>query len=574
MKLSQIIEGLGAVRLAGPAPETVQVGSVSADSRAVAPGTLFVAVRGARHDGHAFLAEAAAAGAAAALVEAPPAVLPPELPVWQVPSSRRALGLACARIQGSPAEALELVGVTGTNGKTTVTHLVEAVARAAGRPTGRIGTLGAAVGGGCEPLAHTTPGPEVLHPLLAKARAAGLEAVVMEVSSHALAQDRVAGLSFDVAAFTHLSRDHLDYHRTLEDYYQAKRRLFFEHLRQNGTAVVHIAGDYGRRLARELSEAGRTVVAVTAAPDGGPRVAGVRHTVRAEAVHLRLSGTRAVLHLAGGPVELASPLVGAFNLENLILAAAVAEALGVPPEAVAEAFRHVPGPPGRLERVSDPAGRFVFVDYAHTDDALRRVIQTLRALTPADRRIVVVFGCGGDRDRGKRPLMGRAAAAADHVVVTSDNPRSEAPEAIIEEILPGLAGASHTVEPDRAAAIADAVGLARPGDVVLLAGKGHEAVQIVGEEAHPFDDRVVAAEALRRVSPGTQVWGRGGGAQAASGRTGPGTQGASAEAASRPQAAAARPSPAPGSAVEEEAGAPGAAGDRATGPSEGGRRRG
>jgi UDP-N-acetylmuramoyl-L-alanyl-D-glutamate--2,6-diaminopimelate ligase len=493
MKLSSVIQGTGARGDTGGDPEIV---SVTADSRAVGPGVLFVAIAGARADGHDFAAEAARRGAAAIVAERSVPAAP--APLLLAPSSRRALALAAANLAGRPGDALKLAGVTGTNGKTTVTYLVEACLREAGIPAGVLGTVTHRWPGVERAAAHTTPDATFIQTVLAEMCAAGTRAVVMEVSSHALDQERVAGLRFAAAGFTNLTRDHLDYHGDMERYFAAKRRLFAEHLAPGGTAVVNARDPWGARLAAELGPGRRVWRYGVRAEDD----------LRAQDTRTGLAGISAMLSTPTGPLALRSPLVGAHNVENLLCAAGLALALGVELAAVGRALAVSPGAPGRLERV-DGRGVTLFVDYAHTDDALVRALEALRAAGP--RRLLCVFGCGGDRDRGKRPLMGRAAAAADLAIVTSDNPRTEDPGAIIAEIVPGLESAGRarltppaardgasgfTVEPDRRAAIALAIACAREGDAVLVAGKGHENHQIVGTEKRPFSDRDEARRAL------------------------------------------------------------------------------
>ena len=494
MRLSSVIEGTGASL--GHAPDA-EVSLVTADSRKVKPGALFVAVPGTRADGAAFAPAAARSGAVAVLseraVECPPASL------LLVPSARRALALAAANLHGRPGDRLALCGVTGTKGKTTVTYLVEACAAAAGVPCGVIGTVNVRLPGRTLPASHTTPDAAELQEILAAMVEAGARVGVLEVSSHALDQERVAGLSFRAAAFTNLGRDHLDYHPDVASYFAAKRRLFTERLAPDGIAVVNAADAHGARLAALLREAGRTVWSL-----GVPGA-----DIAARDVSSGLSGIRAVLGTPRGDVKVASPLVGAHNLENLMTAAGLALALGLPPAAVSAGLSTSRGAPGRLERI-DGRGVSAFVDYAHTPDSLSAACTAIRALSP--RRLLVVFGCGGDRDRGKRPLMGRAAGlAADLLVITSDNPRTEEPGAIVAAIVPGVLEAGlprlsreqalsgergFLVDEDRRAAIALALAAARPGDAVLVAGKGHEDHQIVGTERRPFDDREEARRGL------------------------------------------------------------------------------
>lgn len=495
MRLSAVISGTGARGALGDDPE---VSAVTGDSRQVVPGAIFFALPGAQRDGHDFAAEAARRGAVAVVAERPVECAPALLLL--APSARRAMALAAAALHGHPGLELQLAGVTGTNGKTTVSYLVEACALAAGVPTGVLGTITHRFPGASRPASHTTPESTEVQALLAEMRAAGARLAVMEVSSHALAQERVAGLRFQVAGFTNLTRDHLDYHGDMDGYFAAKRRLFVEHLAPDGTAVVNAKDPWGARLADQLGP-GRQVWRY------GTRL---EDALRPEGLASTLAGTTALLRTPRGEVALRSPLVGSHNVENLLCAAGMALALGLPAEAVARGLAASRGAPGRLERIDGP-GFAVFVDYAHTDDALTRVQEALRALAP--RRLITVFGCGGDRDRGKRPLMGEAAGRlADLAVVTSDNPRGEDPLRIIGEILPGLeragrrrrspaeavAGeAGYVVEPDRRAALELAVACAREGDAVLVAGKGHEDYQLVGGERRHFDDAEEARRALR-----------------------------------------------------------------------------
>jgi UDP-N-acetylmuramoyl-L-alanyl-D-glutamate--2,6-diaminopimelate ligase len=494
MKLSAIIQGTGARGDMGGDPD---VARVTGDSREVVPGAVFFALPGADRDGHDFVADAARRGAVAVVAERAVACAPAALLL--VPSARRAMAIAAASFHGRPGDALALAAVTGTNGKTTVAWLVEACARAAGVPVGMLGTVTHRWPGAERPAGHTTPESTTIQALLAEMRAAGARAAVLEVSSHALAQERVAGMRFRAAGFTNLTRDHLDYHGDMERYFAAKRRLFLEHLAPDGVAVVNVRDPFGARLADQLGPGRRLWRHGGRAGDA----------LRAEGVEIGLSGIQATIQTPAGALAVRSPLVGAHNVENLLCAAGIALALELPRDAVARALCECRGAPGRLERFA-ARGVSVFVDYAHTDDALARALDALRALAP--RRLLCVFGCGGDRDRGKRPLMGEAAArGSDAVVVTSDNPRSEDPAAILGEIVPGLerAGCARlsaaalrggdrgfVVEPDRRAAIALAVASAREGDAVLVAGKGHEETQLVGARRLPFSDRDEARRAL------------------------------------------------------------------------------
>ncbi len=495
MKLSHLIGAAGATVPPGEDPE---ITLVTGDSRAVGPGAVFFCLPGTRADGHDFAAAAARAGAVAVVASRPVECAPARLLV--VPDTRRAMALAAAAFHGRPGDRLLLGGVTGTKGKTTVTYLAEACAEAAGLPVGVVGTVTWRYPGHSRPASHTTPESTELQALLAEMVGAGTRLALLEVSSHALAQRRVAGLSFRAAAFTNLSRDHFDYHAGFEDYFAAKRLLFEEHLAPGGVAVVNAGDARGAALAEDLRRAGTAVWRFGEA-------AGLE--LGARRVRMGLHGIEAALSTPAGEIPVSSPLVGAHNLENLLCGAGLALALGVPPGAIGAGLSRSAGAPGRLERI-EARGIAAFVDYAHTDAALATALAALRAQGP--RRLLAVFGCGGDRDRGKRPPMGLAAGrGADLVVVTSDNPRGEDPDAIIAAVVPGVeqAGLSrippalaregakgYVVLPDRREAIVLALEAARPGDAVLIAGKGHEDYQIVGAERRHFDDREEARRAL------------------------------------------------------------------------------
>jgi UDP-N-acetylmuramoyl-L-alanyl-D-glutamate--2,6-diaminopimelate ligase len=466
----------------------VEVGGVAIDSRRVQPGDVFFALPGLRTDGRRHVGEALARGASAVVgVDAADAA---GVPVVHAAAPRRLLGRLAARLAGDPSADLVLVGVTGTNGKTTTTYLLESIWHAAGRRPGVIGTVAYRFAGTRRPALFTTPEAPELQATLAEMRAAGTTDVALEVSSHALAQERVAGCRFDAAVFTNLTRDHLDFHGDAERYYAAKARLFGELLPASGkpdpVAVVNVDGPGGARLAAEVPT---RCVRVGRAPGADVRPLGAETT---------LAGMRGAIALGGHRLAFTSPLVGAAHLENVLGAAATAWALGIDPDAIARGLAALTPPPGRLEQIAGP-GFTVVVDYAHTPDALARALAVLRPLVSG--RLITVFGCGGDRDRGKRPLMGEAAAhGSDVVVLTSDNPRTEDPLRILAEIEEGVRRAGvgeHVVEPDRRAAIAVALGLARPGDLVLVAGKGHEDYQIVGTERRHLDDREEVRRALR-----------------------------------------------------------------------------
>ena len=469
--------------------DSLQVNDIVYASSEVRPGALFFCVPGTRVDGHDFAQAAVAAGAAALVVQHP--VEGCETPQIRVDDTRRALALCAANFFGRPSEKLSLVGVTGTNGKTTTAFLVEHMARhAAHARTGLVGTVEVHVGDERRPSLRTTPESRDLQALLADMVKAGVRVAALEVSSHAVDLDRIVGTRFAVAAFTNLSQDHLDYHKTMESYFEAKARLFTEH--EVGARVVCIDHEHGRRLVRMCEQAGHEVLTV-----GADRGAFVHLERAVYAPHMTLL----MLSFNGQREdEFALPLVGRFNVENALVCAGVGTALGYGPQAICEALASAPQVPGRMQSVRGASGKQppfgVLVDYAHTPDAVAKAISAVADVTPG--RVICVFGCGGDRDRDKRPKMGAAALSADVAVVTSDNPRTEDAQSIIDEILPGMEGADACVhvQPDRRRAIRLALSLAQSGDAVLICGKGHEDYQIVGTEKLPFDDRVVAAEEI------------------------------------------------------------------------------
>ncbi len=486
--VSELLHALDERHVVGALPSSVS--GVVADSRRVKPGDCFVAVPGFKQDARRFVPEAVRRGAGVIVTEGGPL---PDVAVAQilVPSARRALARLAGFWYEHPSRALSLVGVTGTNGKTTTSYLVDALLRSRGAPTGIIGTIQYVLGAEVLPAHQTTPEALDIQAMLATMRERGVRGVAMEVSSHALALHRADGLEFDVAVFTNLTQDHLDFHGTFDSYRAAKRRLF-ELLaagrKPRRTAVVNADDPSGAAMV-----AGLDVPVLTFGLGQGARV-------RPAEWRSSLDGIRLSADTPGGRLTLTSPLVGEHNVMNLLAAVATGLALGLPPETIARALGEVVAVPGRFERVDVGQPFLVVVDYAHTPDALERVLATARRLTPG--RLAVVFGCGGDRDRGKRPIMGEIAARlADRVWVTSDNPRSEPPRAIIDEILVGArrvsgAGAQVSAEPDRRAAIHAALRWAARGDTVVIAGKGHETYQLVGSEVLPFDDRDVARRIL------------------------------------------------------------------------------
>jgi UDP-N-acetylmuramoyl-L-alanyl-D-glutamate--2,6-diaminopimelate ligase len=462
------------------------------DSRRIAAGDVFLALRGETTDGNRYIDKAIAAGAVAVVTDSKDEK-PRDNVAWaQVPHGRRAMGRLSANLYRWPAQKLAITGVTGTNGKTTTTFLVESILRTAGRKSALVGTIEYHVAGEVVPAPHTTPESLELNQLFHQAVAADATEAVMEVSSHALAQERVFGIPFDVAIFTNLTRDHLDFHHQMDGYFAAKRVLF----EGCGTeppraSVLNRDDEYGRRLAHSS----RSTETLTYGLERGD--------FRAENVQIGSGGTR--FDVVGGSRRIAvfSPMIGRVNVYNILAAAAAATARGCSADEIARGVAALPRVPGRFERVQGGQPFSVVVDYAHTDDALRNLTSLAREFVSRGNgkgRVITVFGCGGDRDRAKRPLMGEAAGkGSDFVIVTSDNPRSEDPLTIIQDAVVGLqrTGARYTVEADRRKAIALAVQEAKPGDIVLLAGKGHEKVQVTRAGSAPFDDVQVAFEALR-----------------------------------------------------------------------------
>ncbi len=476
--------------LLGEAAGDVEIRGLAYDNRRVEPGTLFFCVPGFTRDGHEFAQDAIDRGAAALVVDRPLGLGVPEVLVEDV---RAAMATAAARFCGDPSARLPVVGITGTNGKTTTAFLVRALLEAAGRPCGLLGTVKSVIGGVETETERTTPEAIDLQPVLCAMLDAGDQACAMEVSSHALDLRRVDGIHFAVALFTNLTQDHLDFHPTMEDYFQAKRRLFTGTPGPPGVRIANADDAYGRRLAEELP--GTVTFALDADAD-----------YVASHVRTGFAGSEfRVRTPEGARLDVRSPLPGRFNVANVLGAVAAVRALGVEDDVIVRALPEAGRVPGRFEPVEEGLEFAVLVDYAHTPDSLENVLLAARELA-GDRsgRVICVFGCGGDRDRGKRPLMGAIAVRlADRTIVTSDNPRSEPPERIIAEILAGVgphADDALESDADRRRAIARAVELAEPGDVVIVAGKGHEQGQeFAGGRKEPFDDVTVAREALRAV---------------------------------------------------------------------------
>ena len=475
MKLSTLLASVPVVRVDGPTDRLVS--HVTRDSRDVRPGAVFVAIAGAAFDGHSAVS---GLDHASAVVVSRPVTVPDGVTVVHVDNGRAAFAALCAAWHGYPGRDIRVIGVTGTNGKTTTTTLVDEALRAIGRSSGRIGTTGVVLNGAPYPSALTTPGAEDLQAILGQARDKGIASVAMEVSSIGLDQHRVDGVPYHTAVFTNLSRDHLDYHGTMEAYAASKARLFEQLLRA--------VGGWPRAL---LFEGDPSRDAMNAPPD--------HWTYGTDRANLRLESVEATGHgmtlqvgTPVGTVRIDSALVGGHNAQNLVAALGCLLTLDVPADEAAHGLAQVSGVAGRFETVANPGGALLLVDYAHTPDALRAALQAVRAVVPG--RVLCVFGCGGDRDRGKRPQMGQVAdEGADVVIVTSDNPRTEAPQQIVDDILQGVSNPGF-VHVDREQAIAWAVSEARAGDAVLVAGKGHETYQDIGGERIDFDDRA----ALRR----------------------------------------------------------------------------
>ncbi len=490
LPLSRYLEALGDMVLDFRGDPAATIAGADSDSRLVGPGDLFVAIPGAQLDGAAFIPQAMAAGATAIVSETILETKPP-INYVRVSDAYHAAGAIAEVLHRHPLQNLRTVGITGTNGKTTCAFLLRDMLRRAGLKTGLIGTVHYQFGEQTIPASLTTPTPFELQRVLRQMVEARTEWLVMEVSSHALAQHRLGKGQLQAALFTNLTGDHGDYHRSRKNYFQAKQRLFTEHLEKRAPAMINQDDLHGRKLRRLLLE------------DGSTRPLGfaIRHQadLQVEQAKTTLQGTqfRLLDRQRKRTLSLASPLIGRFNVMNTAGAAALAWELGLPEDEIKQACALFKGAPGRLEPVPGEQDYRVFVDYAHTDDALKNVLQALRRLKPA--RLSVVFGCGGDRDREKRPRMGRVAARlADRIYLTSDNPRSEPSDTIIEDIRQGIpANADCIIIEDRRQAIRQAMAKAQPGEVILIAGKGHENYQIVGSQRLPFDDRVEALKAMQ-----------------------------------------------------------------------------
>lgn len=486
MLLTELLKGIEHEALQGST--NCQISGISLDSRQVKPGFLFVAKKGAVADGSFYIADAAERGASAIVVAEPPKLPPKGVTIIRLEESKENLAQLAHRFYGQPR--CRLIGLTGTNGKTTSAYAVRNLLAAGGRKIGLIGTIANEIGERRRPASRTTPDVFELYALLNFMDQEGAEAVVMEVSSHAAAQNRIGLLRYDAMVFTNLTQDHLDYHNTMEEYYAAKRS-FFEHGKEDATSYVMVDDEWGRRLASELGELGRKVVTMSAA--GQPA------DLSAEKISVGREGSRFTLRgLDSKTREVAINYLGRHNVANVMGALAIARDLGESPDDLVERCRALPQVPGRLEFMPNKLGLVVVIDYAHTDDAMRNVMKCLREIT--EGQLWIVFGCGGDRDRTKRPKMGRAAEEmADRVVITTDNPRTEDPQKIVEDILEGMKSKDQTVILDRKEAITYAIREARPGDVVLLAGKGHETYQEINRVFYDCDERLITREIIGKI---------------------------------------------------------------------------
>jgi len=488
MKLSDLLQNVSGLQVNGNG--SAEITGLAYSSKQVEPGFLFAALRGEKADGYGFVEEAVGRGAGVVLSDRP---RPQNIKAaWvQAADPREALALAAANFYGHPSMKMKVIGITGTKGKTTLTYLLESIIRKAGFQPAVIGTVNYRWQDKFVAADRTTPEAPELQRMMSEMLEQGISHCLIEVSSHALHLKRVWGIHFDIAVFTNLSSEHLDYHPSLEDYFEAKKRLFFLNAKKR-TAVVNFDDQWGKRLMAELPL--KTV-------SFGLEPAAI---VRGQEFRLSETGIKALVDFPGGQVKICSPLMGKHNFYNILAGMAAGLALNIPVSAIRDGIGALKGIPGRLEKIDTGLGIHVFVDYAHTDQALRSLLETIRELKPP--RILLVFGAGGDRDKGKRARMGEAAASlADVTFLTSDNPRSEDPAAIIADIEKGfpLKGAKeyHKV-PDRKEAIARALGLAKKGDYVLIAGKGHEKYQVIKEHKIPFDDAEIARSLLRAMESG------------------------------------------------------------------------
>lgn len=494
MKLKSLLAGLETLEVNGN-PET-DVTGIHTDSRRIRKGDAFVAVRGNKIDGHEFITEAVEKGVSAIICEEIVGTFPSVVQVC-VKDSRIALAQLAAKFYGKPSDSLKVVGVTGTNGKTTTTYLISSILEAAGFPAGIIGTLSYKIGNRELPAPNTTPAADELQELIAQMIHAGMKAVVMEVSSHSLVQHRVDAVNWDAAVFTNLTQDHLDYHKTMQGYFDAKK-ILFQQLGGSSKRATAVLNSDDSRTEQIVSILGKDVAVLKYGLHENAEV-------RAEKIEYSISGSRFMLVTSKNKIEITTPLCGAHNVSNCLAAAAIGIVFGIDYPTIQKGIAGLKNVPGRLQRVSCGSENFaVFVDYAHTDDALRNVLKTLRPL--AKGRLITVFGAGGNRDTMKRPLMGKVAGELSDInIVTTDNPRYEEPSAIVDHIVAGFKPKKNfEVVLDRKEAIRMALSVAKEGDVVLLAGKGHETYQDVCGTRSPFDDRKIAFEVLESLVKGTK----------------------------------------------------------------------
>ena len=493
MKLHEILKDIETKSIDGSVDRAVR--ELQYDSRRVEANDVFFAWKGVKTDGHQYIADVCDKGAAAVVLENPDFAVYRGPTYISVQNARRTMAGMSANFYGRADKALKIVGITGTNGKTTTTFILKHLLTEPKIPVGLIGTVRYEIGERVLPASRTTPESLDLHRLLAQMKASNCRAAVMEVSSHALEQGRVSPIDFQVGVFTNLTRDHLDYHQTMENYFAAKVLLFANLDRPGdpGIAVINADDDYGKRLI-EMQRGRIRVIAYTVNGEPGAEV-------EARGIVYTAQGTRGMLRLGAETLPFSLPLIGSFNVSNALAAAGAAFALGVAPHVIVERLKDTPQVPGRLEKFTSPDGVTAVVDYAHTDDAVRKALTVLRGITAS--RLIVVLGCGGNRDALKRPLMAIAAVeCADYSIFTADNPRQESIESILDHMEAGLEGKAvagkYERVPDRRQAIAHALAMARPGDVVCIAGTGHETTQEIAGQFHPFDDRLVAQEFLRR----------------------------------------------------------------------------
>jgi UDP-N-acetylmuramoyl-L-alanyl-D-glutamate--2,6-diaminopimelate ligase len=487
MKIRELIEDGEIVSITGS--DQLQVSGISYDSRKVEPGHLFVAMQGEKVDGHSFIERAVQQGAIAVIHEkeiADSRSLMPFAALIRVKDSRKSLAFAANAYYRMPSRGMTVIGITGTNGKTTTTYILKSILEAWGKKVGLIGTIQYMIGDTVYPATHTTPESLEFQALLHDMQAAGCSHVVAEISSHALSQKRADNTIFKAGVFTNLTRDHLDFHGTMDDYFLSKKRFFTDLLDKNAMSIINHDDSWGRRLAESIVT-GRYTYGLEAGAD-----------LMASEMNNSFDGLRFRLTFRGRAYDTFSPLVGLPNVYNILSAAGAAASVGVPWEVILEGIKKSPSIRGRFEKVDVGQKFLAIVDYAHTEDALERLIYTARSLTKG--KIITVFGCGGDRDRGKRPRMGAIATRlSDFVILTSDNPRSEKPENIIKDIETGAARRNYLVETDRKEAIKRAVLMAETNDVVLIAGKGHETCQEIGGKRFPFNDREVIEESIRHL---------------------------------------------------------------------------